>query len=205
MWFVWAIIGQGGHGPSGPRFVDDRTADQASVARMVGGNQAGLSELYDRHAGMVFSLAMRILRDRVAAEDTVQEVFTQAWRQASTYDVTRGTVGAWLSTLARSRAIDALRARRSRPDGVADETAARNLADQAPVPDEDAIRSEQAERVRGALLGLPDAQRVALELAYYEGLTHVEIAERLSEPLGTVKTRIRTGMLKLREELMDLI
>lgn len=205
MWFVWAVIGQGGRGPSGPRFVDDRAADQASVARMVGGNQAGVSELYDRHAGTVFSLALRILRDRVAAEDTVQEVFTQAWKQATTYDVTRGTVGAWLATLARSRAIDALRARRSRPDTVADETAARNLADNSPVPDEDAIRSQQAARVRGALLGLPDLQRVALELAYFEGLTHAEIAERLSEPLGTIKTRIRTGMLKLREELMDLI
>jgi RNA polymerase sigma-70 factor (ECF subfamily) len=207
MWFVWAVVGQivGPRGLGDADYRDARAADQASLARVVGGDQVGLAELYDRHAAAIYSLALRILRDRVAAEDTVQEVFTQAWRQARNYDGMRGSVGAWLSTLARSRAIDALRAKRARPDGIADDTSARTLADAAPVPDESAIQSEQSARVRQALNTLPELQRKAIELAYYEGLTHVEIAERLAEPLGTIKTRIRTGLFKLREQLVDFI
>src|SRR5688572_1653177 len=120
MWPVWAVVGQivGPRGLGNVDYRDDRAADQASVARVVGGDQVGLAELYDRHAGAIYSLALRILRDRAAAEDTVQEVFTQAWRQAPGYDRMRGSVGAWLHTLARSQAIDALRAKRARPDGI---------------------------------------------------------------------------------------
>jgi RNA polymerase sigma-70 factor (ECF subfamily) len=197
------IVGPRGFGDASYR--DERAADQASIAHIVRGNQVGLAELYDRHAAAIYSLALRILKDPVAAEDTVQEVFTQAWRQARNYDDMRGSVGAWLSTLARSRAIDALRARRARPDGIPDDTAARTLPDAAPVPDESAIQSERSARVRQALNTLPELQRRAIELAYYEGLTHVEIAERLAEPLGTIKTRIRTGLFKLREQLVDFI
>jgi RNA polymerase sigma-70 factor (ECF subfamily) len=187
------------------RFSNDHAADVASVTRMSRGDHAALAELYDRHATAVYSLALRILGDRTGAEDTVQEVFTQAWQQAPTYDPQRGVVAAWLCTLARSRAIDALRARRARPEALADDGIALRLPDVGPVPEEQAMLSQQGSRVRQALTQLPDHQRLAIELAYYEGLTHVEIAARLNEPLGTVKTWIRSGLLKLREWLEDLI
>jgi RNA polymerase sigma-70 factor (ECF subfamily) len=202
MWVLWALLGQ----PDRPSsFKDSRAADVASVARMSLGDEAGLEELYDRHATVIYSLALRILRDRPGAEDTVQEVFTQAWRQARNYDAARGPVGAWLCTLARSRAIDTLRARRTRPDGVADDRVALELPDAGPVPDEQAMFSETGSRVRAALAELPELQRRAIELAYYEGLTHAEIAARLGEPLGTVNTRIRSGLLRLRDRLVDLL
>jgi RNA polymerase sigma-70 factor (ECF subfamily) len=130
-------------------------------------------------------------------------VFAQAWRQASRYDATRGQVAAWLLTLARSRAIDRLRARRARPEPLADSHAADVMVDQAVAADALLVSAEQAARVRAALAALPLLQRMAIELAYYEGLTHTEIAERLEQPLGTVKTRIRTAMTKLRESLAD--
>jgi RNA polymerase sigma-70 factor (ECF subfamily) len=202
MWVLSALLSQ----PDRRRgLVDDRAADLASIARIRQGDAAGLSELYDRHATAVYSLALRVLRDRAAAEDAVQEVFTQAWRQARSYDETRGAVGAWLCTLARSRAIDALRARRARPVGVIDDSAAVALPDTGPAPEEQAIFSEHAHRIRQALAVLPEIQRQAIELAFYDGLTHAEIAARLNEPLGTVKTRIRAGLLKLRDVLVDLI
>jgi RNA polymerase sigma-70 factor, ECF subfamily len=160
-----------------------------------------LAELYDRHARPVYSLALRILQDRADAEDVVQEAFAQAWAQASRYDVQRGVVAAWLLTLARSRAIDRLRSKRARPDLAGGETAATDVADAAATPDLQLLSAEQVARVRTALRDLPALQRVTLELAYYEGLSHAEIAEQLEQPLGTVKTRIRQGMIRLREAL----
>ena len=202
MLVLLALLGQ----PDRRRaFPDDRAIDLASITRVREGDSSGLAELYDRHATSVYSLAFRILRDRTAAEDAVQEVFTQAWRQAGTYDAARGAVGAWLCTLARSRAIDALRARRARPGGVADDRATMAVPDAGPEPDQQAIFSEHGHRIRQALSALPEAQRHAIELAFYEGLTHAEIAAHLAEPLGTVKTRIRAGLLRLRDELVDLI
>lgn len=156
------------------------------------------AELYDRYAGQVYALARRIVRNDPDAEDVVQEVFSQAWRSAARYDRARGSVVGWLLMITRTRAIDKLRARRARPDitdGVAPETLAA-----PPVPDAVEV-AEQAAIVREALLTLSPAQRTALELAYYQGLTQVEIAARLSEPLGTVKTRIRTALLSLRTRL----
>jgi RNA polymerase sigma-70 factor (ECF subfamily) len=130
-------------------------------------------------------------------------VFTQAWRQASRYDASRGSVAAWLLNMARTRAIDRLRARRARPDTAAamGEQAWHDLS--APVVDPgDAIAAERdAERLREALHELPLLQRLAIELAYFEGLSQTEIADRLEQPLGTVKTRIRLGLLKLRDAL----
>jgi RNA polymerase sigma-70 factor, ECF subfamily len=130
----------------------------------------------------------------------VQEVFTQAWRQASRYDARRGAVVAWLLTMARTRAIDRLRARRTRTQDVIDDDVA-EVSDPVALQDAMLLSGEQVSRVRAALSQLPVLQRAALELAYYEGLTHAEIAARLEEPLGTVKTRIRSAMLKLRDAL----
>ena len=130
----------------------------------------------------------------------VQEVFAQAWAQAARYDTTRGAVAAWLLTMTRSRAIDRLRSRQARPE-TASEARAEDVPDSAARQDLQLLSAEQVGRLRNAVSELPAAQRVALELAYYEGLTHVEIADRLSEPLGTVKTRIRQAVLTLREAL----
>ena len=164
-----------------------------------------MAELYDRHARPIYSLAMRILGDTTEAEDVVQEVFSQAWRQASRYSASRGAVGAWLLTITRSRAIDRLRARRARPGGVNDDRVAEQLPDVGPPADSQVLSSEQVARVRAALDELPLLQRAAIELAFFEGLTHAEIADRLEQPLGTVKTRIRLAMLKLRDVLAGTV
>ena len=200
MWLLWAVVAAS---PSGG--VDDLAADRESLERIVSGDAGGLASLYDRHARPVYSLALRILQDQGEAEDVVQEVFAQAWRQAAQYDVSRGAVAAWLFTLARSRAIDRLRARRVRPERSADDRLAARMVDPRLSPDLLALSAEKVVRVRAALAGLPVLQRLAIELAYYEGLTHVEIAERLEEPLGTVKTRIRLALGKLRDSLAGIV
>jgi RNA polymerase sigma-70 factor (ECF subfamily) len=179
-------------------------ADDASqLARAAAGDETALAALYDGHSRMVYSLALRIVGDEADAEEVVQEVFTQAWRQAGRYDHTRGTVAGWLMNMARTRAIDRLRARRARPDvGVApiDESTRDHRA--PAIDPADALAAEDAaRRVREALRQLPFVQRLAIELAYFEGLTQSQIAERLEEPLGTIKTRIRVGLLKLRDAL----
>jgi RNA polymerase sigma-70 factor (ECF subfamily) len=170
------------------------------------GETESLAALYDRHARGVYSMAIRVVRDEADAEDVVQEVFAQVWRQANRYDASRGSVAAWLLTMARSRAIDRLRTRLVRPDGrdravawTDDAWASRA----APLVDpSDALGFERdARRIRQALDELPLVQRLAIELAYFEGLTQSQIAERLEQPLGTVKTRIRLGLLKLRDVL----
>jgi RNA polymerase sigma-70 factor (ECF subfamily) len=145
--------------------------------------------------------ALRILQNRADAEDVVQEVFQQVWTQAGRYDTGRGAVAAWMLTMARSRAIDRLRSRNSRPESPSDARIVEEVPDAAARQDFQLLSAEQVESLQGALNQLPAAQRTALELAYYEGLTHAEIAERLSEPLGTVKTRIRQAVIKLRESL----
>jgi len=199
---LWAVV----EGPgSRARVPEDRQADQATLGRMAQGDPDALAELYDRHSRRVFSLALRILQDSPEAEDIVQEVFAQAWRQAARYDAKRGAVGAWLLNLTRSRAIDRLRSARARPDVADDERAVTELRDQGSTPDVQLLAVEQIGLVRTALKELPVLQRVALELAYYEGLTHAEIAAQLDQPLGTVKTRIRLAMLKLRDSLAGAV
>jgi RNA polymerase sigma-70 factor, ECF subfamily len=200
MWLLWAVIDRSGRG-----WTEDRAADHAALARMARGEGDAVAELYDRHARPIYSLALRILGDATEAEDIVQEVFSQAWKQAARYDASRGAVGAWLLTLARSRAIDHLRAKRARPGEVSDERVAGQLVDAGPPADSLVLSSEQVARVRAALDELPLLQRAAIELAYYEGLTHAEIADRLEQPLGTVKTRIRLAMLKLRDVLAGMV
>jgi RNA polymerase sigma-70 factor (ECF subfamily) len=202
MWLLlWAVVDRAGQSGRG---ADDRRADQAALERIAGGDHNALAELYDRHSRAIYSLALRILQNQADAEDIVQEVLSQAWRQASRYDAARGHVAAWLLTLTRSRAIDRLRARRARPDRAADHLTPADIADQTVPVDLQLLSAEQVARVRAALDALPLLQRLAIELAYYEGLTHTEIAERLEQPLGTVKTRIRLAMTKLREALTEM-
>jgi RNA polymerase sigma-70 factor, ECF subfamily len=202
MWMlVWAI----GRTDPPHLWTEDRVKDQQALKRMADGDADAVAELYDRHARRVYSLALRILGDARDAEDVVQDVFVQAWRQASQYTTTRGVVAAWLLTLARSRAIDRLRARRARADQGAGDLAEREVADPEPPIDWQFLSAEQARLLRAALDRLPLLQRVAIELAYFEGLTHVEVAARLEEPLGTVKTRIRSGLTKLRETLVGAV
>jgi RNA polymerase sigma-70 factor (ECF subfamily) len=179
----------------------DRSADEVElVSRLAGGDLDAAADLYDRYAGRVFALARRILRDSSDAEDVVQDVFAQAWRTAGRFETARGSVGAWLLVIARSRSIDRLRARQARPETVPD-ALPDSIPDQAMAPSDQLLSEEQAVRIRKALRELPDAQRAALELAYYDGLTQSEIADRLTEPLGTVKTRIRTALATLRRRL----
>ncbi len=199
--WLWAVVNRV-NPVSGPRPAasEDRLADEDAIRRVATGDTSALAELYDRHSRAVYSLALRIVEDQAEAEDVVQEVFSQAWTQAARHDTSRGAVGAWLMMMARSRAIDRIRSRRARPDAaVADERAFSTLTDPGLPQDMELLLKEQADRLRAALVSLPLLQRVALELAYFEGLTQSEIAERLEEPIGTVKTRIRLALLKLRE------
>ena len=176
--------------------------DRAAVDRMAGGDTSALAALYDRHARAIYSLAMRIVSDAAEAEDVVQDVFTQAWRQAKQYDAARAPVAAWLMIITRARALDRLRRRRSRITATEIDAGTPHPRDPDPSQETLVITAEQAERLRGALGDLPDGQRTAIELAYYQGLTQSDIAEKLQEPLGTIKTRIRAGLQKLREALM---
>jgi RNA polymerase sigma-70 factor (ECF subfamily) len=176
-----------------------QTSDLEVLRAIAGGDEQALSALYDRYRLILFGLILRILHSQQEAEDVLQEVFLQVWRRASDFDETRGRPFTWLVTLARSRAIDRLRSLGSR-ERTAQE-AARSTPDSISDAADDAVKSEQGEIVRKALRELPDEQRRTLLLAYFEGLTQTEIAERLNTPLGTVKTRMRSGMIKLRELL----
>jgi RNA polymerase sigma-70 factor, ECF subfamily len=162
-------------------------------------DEQALASLYDRYRLILFGLLMRILNSRDEAEDVLQEVFLQVWRRAADFDERRGRPFTWLVTLTRSRAIDRLRQRASR-ERLTFEVVG-YAAEKTSDPALDTFRSEQREIVAGALAELSEEQRRTLTLAYFEGLTQSEIAARLSSPLGTVKTRMRSGMIRLRELL----
>ena len=160
-------------------------------------DEAALGQLYDSYRLILFGVLMRILNNREEAEDVLQEVFLQVWRRAGDFDENRGRPFTWLVTLARSRGIDRLRMLASR-ERVAVASAAESSEEVSDAAS-DAIRSERVGAVNSALADLPDEQRRPLVLAYFDGLTQSEIAAKLGVPLGTVKTRMRSGMIKLRE------
>jgi RNA polymerase sigma-70 factor (ECF subfamily) len=177
-------------------------ADQRLVRDVAAGSTEALARLYDRHAGTVFGLARRILNRLEDAEEVVQDVFTQVWREAGRYERGRATVAGWVVMLTRARSIDRLRSRNARPDQRDTEsTVLPDVPAAGWSPEEVTISAEDVRGVRGALAGLPEMQRTLVELAYYEGLTHSEIAATTGIPLGTVKTRIRTAMNTLRGAL----
>ena len=163
-------------------------------------DEAALAELYDRYRLILFGVLIRILNSREEAEDVLQEVFLQVWRRAADFDANRGKPFTWLVTLARSRGIDRLRALASR-ERVANMAGAGEASEEFSDAVTDAIRSEQRGVVNSALSQLPEEQKRPLILAYFDGLTQSEIAAQLGAPLGTVKTRMRSGMMKLRELL----
>jgi RNA polymerase sigma-70 factor (ECF subfamily) len=174
---------------------------RAFVAELSTGDEAALGSIYDATCRRVFGLALRIVRDRLAAEEVVHEVYAQVWRQADRYDAAKGTVATWLLTLTRSRAIDVLRTRErlqgrfeSLPDSL-------ELCDSSPDPEQRSEERERAPSVRQALKRLPREQRQVLEAAFFDGLSHSEVARALGAPLGTVKTRIRTGLEAIRRAL----
>ena len=162
-------------------------------------DEAALAMLYDRYRIILFGLLMRILNNREEAEDVLQEVFLQVWRKAADFDQNRGRPFTWLVTLARSRGIDRLRTLAAR-ERLA-EAGAQGASEQTSDAATDAFKSEQRGLVTNALAQLPDEQKRPIMLAYFDGLTQSEIATRLGAPLGTVKTRMRTGLMKLREML----
>lgn len=175
----------------------------ALVTRMVRGDVDAVAELYDRHSRPVFGLILRVLRDRGEAEEVLQEVFLAAWNKAATYDAALGSVAGWLVRIARNRAIDRLRARSSRDrqrTATEDAPPARSVAES---PESGMLQFEQRWAVTQALDALPTEQRALIEHAYFEGLSHAQLAAQFQLPLGTVKTRIRAGMMALRQQLQD--
>lgn len=176
--------------------------DRETIRAVATGSEDALAALYDRHASVVYGLARRIVVQPDVAEEVVQDVFTQIWRDAPRYAAERGTVAGWIVMLTRARAIDRLRSRRARPDlaGGADPAAIVSVASSGN-PESAATSAEEVRVVRAALAGVPASQREVLDLAYYEGLTHTEIAARTGLPIGTVKTRLRAAIATLRAAL----
>ncbi len=172
-------------------------SDDELIGRLSRGDEPALAELYDRYGGPAYRLALRIVRDRTLAEDAVQDAFITAWRTAVAFDPRRGTASTWLMTLVHRRAVDVVRREDRRRAGT---------LDNAPIPsgdatDETAELREQRRSVQSALAQLGASEREALELAYYGGLSQSEIAERLGVPLGTVKSRMFSGLARLRDLL----
>lgn len=177
--------------------IDSRAVDAALIARIMQRDEAALEALYDRYAGMLASVLNRILHDAQAAEEILQDIYYQLWRDAARFEPSRGSLGAWLAVIARHRAISRLR--RHNPaagDPLLEATVA------SPFNFEGAMAQRQLlGRVKGVMEGLPVEQRVVLELAYFEGMTHSEIARHTGDPLGTVKTRLRSALGTLKRTL----
>jgi RNA polymerase sigma-70 factor, ECF subfamily len=166
--------------------------DLAIVTGLKAGDQRAMADLYDRYSSVVYAVALRVVGDAGVAEDVLQEVFLQLWRNPGAFDAARGSLAGWLAVITRNRAIDFLRKRRPETD-IEDVVLA-----VAPDLAGEAERARTAEKVRGVLGAMAPNQRMALEMAYWEGMSHSEIAEKTGEPLGTIKTRIRTGLMALR-------
>jgi RNA polymerase sigma-70 factor (ECF subfamily) len=176
---------------------EPRASDAALIGRLVQRDEAALAALYDRYAGIISSVLHRILRDNQAAEEILQDIFFQLWNTASRFDATRGSLPAWLVVIARNRAISRLR----RHNPAAGDALLEGMAVSPFNLESSAARQQLLERVQSSLENLPKEQRAAVELAYFEGLTHSEIAARTGDPLGTVKTRLRSALETLRRAL----
>ncbi len=174
---------------------------QGLLVSVASGSQLALAELYDLTSRQVFALALRILKDRQIAEEVVLDVFLQIWKRAASFDPSRGRPFGWILTIGRSRALDALRSRTVRSRREEDLSAGAVLTDLSSTPPERAVARDRSRRLADAMAELPGDQACAVELAYFQDLSHTEIAARLGLPLGTIKTRIRLGMLKLRDKL----
>ena len=175
-----------------------KVSDVELLRAIARGDEAALARLYDAYRVILFGLLVRILNSREEAEDILQEVFVQVWRRAKDFDEQRGRPFTWLVTLARSRAIDRLRQLGARQRLAAGAAQEQEQAESVSDALTDAVRAEQQTVVRRALAELPEDQRHTLVLAYFDGLTQSEIAAKLNAPLGTIKTRMRSGMIKLR-------
>ena len=171
------------------------------VSQVVQEDQSALAQLYDASSQLVYGLALRILGDAGAAEEVTLDVYLQVWKQADRFDPVRGRVSTWLMTMARSRAIDKLRGKAQELSQAETLEAVAETRSENPDPEQSAAVAQQQAEVRKALSTLSEEQRHAIELAFFNGLSQNEIAMKLNEPLGTIKTRIRNGMLKLREIL----
>lgn len=209
----------GRHTPSQPRLIlmsPLQTApglspsrDVELLSRIAAGDERALGELYDSTSALAFSLAMALLRDPADAEEAVGDAFAQIWRTAREFNENRGSLQAWVTTVVRSRALDRLRARRRTERvvlGASDiaQDLHQSAEDSAPTPDVATESAELGKQVAAAIAALTPAQQEALRLAYFEGLSQSEIAEHLREPLGTVKTRMRAALIKLREMLAPM-
>jgi RNA polymerase sigma-70 factor (ECF subfamily) len=183
-------------GDATPRGSGDRAArDGLLLTRAKGGDQQAMTDLFDQYSGMVYSVALRVLHDPGQAEDVMQEIFFQVWRNPNVFVSGRGSLGAWLAVMARNRAIDALR--RRRPTDSVDDVALASSSDLG----SEVERNRMMEKVRGVLKDLPVEQQKSVEMAFFEGLTHSEIAAKTGDPLGTVKTRIRSALITLRKAI----
>jgi RNA polymerase sigma-70 factor (ECF subfamily) len=174
---------------------------------MARGDTHALSEFYDLFSRLAFSIALQVLQNQAEAEEVTQDVFLQVWIKAATYDSAQGRVLTWFSSIARHRAIDRLRRRQARPEGhsIGWEDCCEDLSEEHTAVEPGLVSSQQRQAVHSALLQLPEEQREALALAYFQGLSQQEIANHLKQPLGTVKTRIRLGMAKLRAALAQWV
>ena len=172
---------------------NSRPDDAALISGVRSGNSDAMAQLYDRYASVVYAVALRVLGDTGAAEDILQEIFMQLWRNPGGFDASRGNLAPWLAVIARNRAVDVLR--KKRPQAELTDTLISVEQDLAG----DADRGRMVEKCRAVLKEMPAQQRSALEMAYFEGYSHSEISEKTGEPLGTIKTRIRSGLMLLRK------
>jgi RNA polymerase sigma-70 factor (ECF subfamily) len=182
----------------------ERLADEELMPWIAEKDPEAFEVFYDRHGGVAYALAYRILGDRTAAEDCIQEAFISIWRSGARFDRTRGSVRSWTLSIVRNRAIDALRSKAGKaPKLTFDDDAILEARPAEELTEEEAMRHETATEVRGALSQLPDEQSKCIELAYFGGFSQSEIARMLNVPLGTVKGRMRLGLEKIRGELAE--
>jgi RNA polymerase sigma-70 factor, ECF subfamily len=180
-----------------------QTPDSGLVERMMAGDEGALSALYDRYSAMLYAMLLRILKDRGAAEEVLQDLFLQLWLGAARYDASRGSLGGWLLVIGRNRALSRLRGKQRHEILPDPEEFSFDALPSLENLEDDAARTQLMNRLRRALAALPPEQREAVELAYFEGMTQTEIAERMGSPLGTVKSRVRAAMQTLKQLFDD--